>query len=369
MGGCQPTHGVRESGAADICMAGSKRGEIIHAFSVLHGASAVHQAVTMLKSILFSQGQFNGQLPECSTHWILHRDTNCDHRSPSPRQYLNMHWVVDKGSRGLVFDLVKRWNQSHTLQIILYPYENYLKQIGRARTKHYAGYSAMMKLMAPYILDSNVQKVIVLDVDLLFNDDIKELWKYFNQFQPGEAIGAVCEQSGECQESCSSQAVPPQGINTGVMLLDVSELRAKEWRKMWWTELNRAKENEDPLWQIDQGLVNKVLWNRTYMYHRLPCEWNIQVHTDSEAGCCPVYWDEAETSEVSCRQTSSKPQSINSVRIVHFNIKNKPEDRATNHSDSEDFGSGLKPLTILQLRNRFARVYSSFRRLPLHCFF
>ncbi|KAG5454860.1 LARGE xylosyl- and glucuronyltransferase 1, variant 2 [Clonorchis sinensis] len=322
---CQPTHGVRVSGGADICMDGSKRDEIIHTFSVLHGASAVYQAVTLLKSILYSQGQFKDHLPECLTGWIRHKDINCVHHSPSPRQYLNMHWVVDQGSRGFLVDLVRGWNQSHILQIILYPYENYLKLIGHARTKHYAGYSAMMKLMAPYIVDSNVQKVIVLDVDLLFNDDIKELWKYFSQFQPGEAIGAVCEQSGECQASCSSPAVP--------------------------------------------GLVNKVLWNRTYMYHHLPCEWNVQVHTDSEAGCCPVYWHEAKTSKVNCRQTSSKPQWINSARIVHFNIKNKPEDKAINHSDSEDFGSGLKPLTILQLRSQFARVYYSFRRLPSYCFF
>ncbi|GAA47216.1 glycosyltransferase-like protein LARGE [Clonorchis sinensis] len=235
---CQPTHGVRVSGGADICMDGSKRDEIIHTFSVLHGASAVYQAVTLLKSILYSQGQFKDHLPECLTGWIRHKDINCVHHSPSPRQYLNMHWVVDQGSRGLLVDL---------------------KLIGHARTKHYAGYSAMMKLMAPYIVDSNVQKVIVLDVDLLFNDDIKELWKYFSQFEPGEAIGAVCEQSGECQASCSSPAVPPQGINTGVMLLDVSELRAKEWRKMWWTELNRAKANEDPLWQIDQACTKRIL--------------------------------------------------------------------------------------------------------------
>ncbi|OON16855.1 hypothetical protein X801_07318, partial [Opisthorchis viverrini] len=111
--------------------------------------------------------------------------------------------------------------------------------VGAIPIKHYAGVPAMYKILVPYILPEEVTKVIVLDSDVLFNHNVLDLWKEFGLFKPQQVFGAACEQITYCPHSCSGDDtnIPLFGINSGVVLMNLTELRRINWWYQWQQEV------------------------------------------------------------------------------------------------------------------------------------
>ncbi|KAF7260319.1 hypothetical protein EG68_02406 [Paragonimus skrjabini miyazakii] len=343
----------------------------IHLFTVVKGEKTLYQALTMLKSILFFQGRYISKETTCIINWKGSSNIKGPRTHPANPTALVLHWLASEHEYRKLTEMFRHKNCSlRTVKLNLYEFEKHAQLLSKVPIKHYAGISSLLKLMVPYVVPSEVTKIILLDADILFNANIENLWAHFQQFKAHQAIGVACEQVDNCPQSCDSPGLPQFGVNTGVMLLDVSKLRRQEWRNMWIKELKLELKQNNQLWHADQGLVNQVLKKHPHLYYRLPCVWNVQVHLDSGLNCCPVYWSTTEVNSGLCSSAMAFPsERVHSACAVHFNIKEKPEMIGSSGLRNVSFQEEkTKQFTVAQLRGQFHRMYWIFREFPLVCF-
>ena len=76
----------------------------------------------------------------------------------------------------------------------------------------------------------NIDKIILLDIDVFFLKDIKYLWKQFDLFSPSHIVGLAPEMT-PVYVSCYNQTSPDRrGFNGGVQLLHLDRMRNE---KIW----------------------------------------------------------------------------------------------------------------------------------------
>jgi len=124
------------------------------------------------------------------------------------------------------------------------------------------------KLLFPDKL-KKINKIIVLDSDLVFEGDIVELWNFPLN---GKTVAAVPDAGVELQEMCKRKMGIPaekEYLNSGVMLID-----CKKWRKkkVMLKVIRFIKENPEKISVQDQDGLNYVLQDD---WVALPYEWNV----------------------------------------------------------------------------------------------
>eukprot|EP00055_Hartaetosiga_balthica_P002897 m.139783 g.139783 ORF g.139783 m.139783 type:complete len:902 (+) comp24558_c0_seq1:59-2764(+) len=240
--------------------------EVIHIAIVCVGYSRVLQFRTMFKSIL------------------MHRT--------SP---FHLHIITDDKTQAVLKTALLSWNLPH-LYLSFYNGNNHLHEISWIHNRHYSGQFPLLKLLLTQILSNTIPKVISLDIDLLFRDDIKKLWSLFNKFAPDELIGIVENQSDWYSSPGMVVDNPwpapgPRGVNTGLMLLHLQKMRERNWKNVW-SDTVRAvfdnpKLNIDGTDLADQDVINAVLKEHPSWSLYLSCVWNFQLsdHSDALATC------------------------------------------------------------------------------------
>ncbi|KAF5403480.1 hypothetical protein PHET_03094 [Paragonimus heterotremus] len=146
--------------------------EPIDLYVTINGALTALQALTMLKSLLYFQGRFKSKLSACSPE--LHRpsDIVCNRRPKPPvTNSLRLHWLISLDARRWFEDILNRW-QPADVEFHLYEFETYLKYIGAIPVNHYAGISALGKLIVPYVIPTNIDKV---SLQIVFKTDVNIL--------------------------------------------------------------------------------------------------------------------------------------------------------------------------------------------------
>ncbi|MCR5560009.1 MAG: glycosyltransferase family 8 protein [Schwartzia sp.] len=131
--------------------------------------------------------------------------------------------------------------------------------------------AAYMRLAVTEFLPESVDKIIYLDCDLLVRKDIAELWEFPMN---GSAIAAVPDcgimtswKSRKQKHECIGLEESEQYFNSGVLVIDLSQWRAKGYSKQL---LELVRENSYP--HHDQDALN------VFFHHRwtpLPLEWNV----------------------------------------------------------------------------------------------
>ncbi|KER29912.1 hypothetical protein T265_13292, partial [Opisthorchis viverrini] len=164
----------------------------------------------------------------------------------------------------------------------------------------------------------------------LFGDfHVEDLTVQLYSLESCLAIGAVCEQGQDCSRFCStgdgeipvSEIHITHGINTGLLLLNLNELRRLEWWNM--TDVDGQTE---AIQLTDRDLINRILERNVNLYYKLPCQWNVQIIADSGLDCCPFYWIERRPEEDDCVNTEDDDQNyIPMARAIQFNIDRRTE--------------------------------------------
>ena len=241
------------------CLPKIPKCDVIDIAIVCAGHSAARDVVTLIKSILFYR------------------------RNP-----LHFHFVSDGTAQHILNTIFNTWKLP-AVQASFYPADMYTADLMWIPNKHYSGVYGLMKLILPSVLPEKLQKVLVLDTDIIFASDIAELWALFRKFNTKEqSIGLVENQSdwylGKIWKNHRPWPALGRGYNTGVILLDLHRLRVSNWSQTW----KLIAENElmtmlsTPL--ADQDIFNAVIKQHPGLLLKLPCQWNVQLseHTKSE---------------------------------------------------------------------------------------
>ena len=186
-----------------------------------------------------------------------------------------------------------------------YAAQRHLKAVAWIPNAHYSGVFGLLKLIVADILPSHVRRCVVLDTDIAVNSDMEELWKFFDDFEPAQAIGAAPELSSWYRTS-RWPALHHRGFNTGVMLMDLEKLRALRWNVVWRAVLRSCLATLERTDLGDQDVVNAVAsrGRRPELIYELSCVWNVQ-------------W------RVGRRKCFVPELSLVLVKIVHFNTPSK----------------------------------------------
>ncbi|EDO48661.1 predicted protein [Nematostella vectensis] len=260
--------------------------EVIHIAVVCAGHSASRQAVTLIKSLLFYR------------HNPLH-----------------FHFVSDSVAELILGTLFRTWGVP-AVQTSFYHLEKYKDRVSWVPNKHYSGVFGLMKLVLTEALPEVLDKVIVLDTDVIFASDVAELWKLLDQLTKKKAIGLVENQSdwylGKLWKNHKPWPALGRGFNTGVILLDLNKLRRMNWKDKW--RLTAEKELMTMLSTAlaDQDIFNAVIKNDPHLLHKLPCTWNVQLGDNTRSEQCYT--------------------EVNELKVIHWNspkkllVKNKHGD-------------------------------------------
>lgn len=220
------------------------------------------------------------------------------------RKYpLHVHFLVDPISKLILGNLFRTWDISD-FTVSFYLVDAKKEKVTWIPNKHYSNIYGLIKLIVSDFLPSEIERVIVLDIDVIFLADVRELWKFFELFKREQAIGLVDNQSDWYLGTLSYATKPwpaiGRGFNTGVILLDCTKLRKINWNKIWYSVTKEVLVNMEATVLADQDIINAVLKKYPEIVHRLPCNWNVQLSQATRSQLCYGY-------------------NISSVKVLHWN--------------------------------------------------
>ena len=236
----------------------TSRCDTVHVGFVAAGYNASRQVSTVIKTILF------------------HR------HSP-----IHFHFISDHPARHILRTLMETW-QLPAVNFSFYNTESLADNVSWIPTFHYSGVYGLLKLTVPDVLPLSIKNIIMLDTDIMLNSDITLLWHLFEEVnRQKKLLGIVENQSnwylGNLWEHQQPWPALGRGFNTGVVLLNLEQMRWRGWYNMWSTV---AKRISTPAALADQDIVNAVIKEHPRIHFILPCSWNVQLGDNSLSEFC-----------------------------------------------------------------------------------
>ena len=232
----------------------------VHVAFVVAGSGAVRDVTVVLKSMMF-------------------------HRHAS----LHFHFISDSIARHSLGVLMHTWNLPF-VNYSFYPVETIAPNVSWIPNAHYSGIFGLMKLTLPTVL-LTIDRVIVLDIDIIITADIYNLWRLFAIIaEKGKLIGLVENQSDWYLGTIWKNHIPwpalGRGFNTGVMLMDLEAMRRNDWSNLWRETAKLTLPDHKYTSLADQDIINTVIKYHPHIVWRLSCEWNIQLSDHSRSSEC-----------------------------------------------------------------------------------
>ena len=173
------------------------------------------------------------------------------------------------------------------MNVSYYKAENWIPRVSWVPNKHYSGVYGLLKLILPEIFQ--VPKILVVDTDVTFLNDVSLLWQSFTDFNEDQLLGLVENQSNWYLKTLPydqrSWPALGKGFNTGIMLMNLEHLREKNFTHLWGTTAKRVLKTISETSLADQDIINAVIKEYPHIVYRIDCTWNIQLsdHTLSES--------------------------------------------------------------------------------------
>lgn len=122
---------------------------------------------------------------------------------------------------------------------------------------------------------SHLDSVLYVDTDILFISPITDIWNKFKLFNATQIAALVPEHEdknvGWYNRFARHPFYGPLGINSGVMMMNLTRLREFEWEEKI---MPLYKEYKMKLTWGDQDLINILFYFHPDKLFVLPCEWN-----------------------------------------------------------------------------------------------
>jgi lipopolysaccharide biosynthesis glycosyltransferase len=234
---------------------------------------------------------------------------------------LHLHVIGDSDSQQFVDETLQHLNYNHqVIKTLFFIIENFsflktnklniddlaskYEEVISPLIQHFSSshdyYKDPLFFLSPFlyrILPENITRVIMLDIDLRFDNDIKELYKFFDEFHPNQIIGIARENQPVYrhllwlyrQENPETNIgnPPPYGLtgfNSGVLLLDLNKIRQSilfnnYLEKPYLIKELKTKYHFDHPHLGDQDFYSLLSFEHQDLFFILPCYWNRQLCT------------------------------------------------------------------------------------------
>ncbi|CDW60254.1 glucoside xylosyltransferase 1, partial [Trichuris trichiura] len=130
------------------------------------------------------------------------------------------------------------------------------------------------RLFIPDIL-TNVDAVLYVDIDVIFLRPVEDIWQLFKRFTAKQMIGVAPESEEKGTNWYTKFAMhpflKPYGVNTGVMLMNLTRMRAFSWTTHLYPLLEKYKYN---ITWGDQDLINILFSEKKDRVFLFTCDWN-----------------------------------------------------------------------------------------------
>ncbi|BHF62897.1 Glycosyltransferase-like 1B [Sparganum proliferum] len=204
----------------------------------------------------------------------------------------------------------------------------------------------------PAIYSKLPPKVLVLDTDVIFLDDISELWNFIYKADENQAISMAKDESYLYAIKIHTRRtkVLRGGYNGGVLLLNLDRLRQRGWTDLWRCALDALLKVSRVLRAAEQDIFNVAIWMHKDLFYPLPCEWNVQLNDAASMTACPNsrsredYWSD------------KRPH----VKLLHMNREDKSE-----YTDDEKLTSADVPATETSIDDRLRWYLVERKRVTL----
>lgn len=332
----------------------------IHLAVIITGSRSFNQALTMFKSIFLSMGRWDREACPAD-EYISDVKINMD-----PIDIV-FHLLIDDPTYSVLWPTLRQW-YLRRVSFHFYQLQKYGEDVKDLRNAHYGGNATMVKLVIAQIIPAEVEKIIVLDSDLLFLSNINELWSYFDNFDENHVFGMAAEQNPYYRFRLGRFYWPRlnYGYNAGLILIHLGRLRRLPWNMMWRRNSELLRSEWKRLLTGEQDIYNTVFQSNRRLIYRLPCNWNFQLSLDDCEHLCPVVWPSVNISTPVFTNVSGK-QPVD-LKVAHFNRAMKPEDYYWRIEPFPDPRQDGVPLTRVQVMQIFSVVYYSLRDMSMGCF-
>eukprot|EP01135_Chromosphaera_perkinsii_P003929 Nk52_evm30s262 gene=Nk52_evmTU30s262 len=286
--------------------------DVIHLSFVVSGFTSCRKVHTVIKSILFYR-----------------------------KQPLHLHIVADKVGSYILKSLLTTWALPQVF-FSFYNLEEYSDALVWLRDSNYNNGPGEVKLILNEVLPPDLEKVIVLNNDIVLNSDIGELWRLFSKFKENQVVGLVENQSKFYTQWLDKKTpnwpAIGQGYNSGIIMYDMKGLNSMAWRQTWTNVVMKRMRVHNKTTLIEQDVLNAVMYEHPHLLFQVPCSWNIQVHEDSLAKAC--YVPEQVTAEQSDDSSGIAIQnSRGDVKLLHWS-------RSLNHNTKNIHSEQFKNIYI-----------------------
>ncbi|KAM6937132.1 glucoside xylosyltransferase 1 [Xenentodon cancila] len=159
---------------------------------------------------------------------------------------------------------------------------------------------ASQRLFLPLIL-KEVDSLLYVDTDILFLRPVEDIWALLSQFNSSHLAAMAPEHEepriGWYNRFARHPYHGKTGINSGVMLMNMTRLREKSFKNDMTAVALRWEEILLPLLQKyklnitwgDQDLLNIIFYHNPESLHVVPCQWNYRPdHCMYGSNCLPA---------------------------------------------------------------------------------
>lgn len=146
----------------------------------------------------------------------------------SPTRRLHLHIFTADGNDAYARAVARTWPAVRSGRVRYTVYNITLTKEWRELFK----LCATQRLFFPQLLDASIRRVIYTDTDVVWLQDMGDLWQKFSQFN--ETTVAAVAPEGERAPGWYDRFgrhpyYKPLGVNSGVMLMDLERMRAFGW--------------------------------------------------------------------------------------------------------------------------------------------
>ena len=188
---------------------------------------------------------------------------------------LYFHIILDSFNQVVLKKLMDTWLLP-SVNYSFYSIDDFRDSISWIPNLHSSQLTELLKIQIPLILPSTVDRVIVLDTDVIVLSNIQELWAFFWNLRIENNLFALVDNTPNHIRGVH------QLYDTSVLLFNLNAMRQAQWFHLWHIVVNDGLKMPVVSFSSDY-IISSIITHFPGVHFILPCVWN--VHYKNRHAC------------------------------------------------------------------------------------